>query len=123
MTSIAHLYARPAAADATENTPDQADLNRESLTFFLSTGDDISERLQQATACAFWQEAVRLGLKLGEMAAKWDDTGVGEAAHKFAHAAYHGGSIHDLRNGAQMVVFEYERLRLTLAAQYPELVA
>jgi hypothetical protein len=45
------------------------------------------------------------------------------AARGFAKAAREGAGAHDLRNEAQLIVGEHERVRLALANLYPDLVA
>ena len=45
------------------------------------------------------------------------------AARGFAAAARQGASAHTLRNEAQKIVCEHERVRLALANLYPDLVA
>jgi hypothetical protein len=45
------------------------------------------------------------------------------AARGFAQAARDGADPHDLRNTAQLIVWEHERVRRSLANLYPDLVA
>lgn len=93
------------------------------LTLYLETSDALCERLQEAMACAFWQEAVRVALKIGQEADALGFHCVTRAARRLADGTYHADSAHHLRNDAQLVVFEYERFRLALGFRYPNLVA
>jgi hypothetical protein len=93
------------------------------LALYLENSDALCERLQEAMACAFWQEAVRVALKIGEEADAFGFHPIAAAARKLADATYHADSAHHLRNDGQMVVFEYERFRLALEQRFPNLVA
>ncbi len=96
---------------------------KSALNIYLATSDELCDALQEAAACAHWQEAARLALKIGVAASNMGFEPVAHAARSFADAAYAHTTAHGLRNGAQMVVFEYERLRLALESAFPELVA
>ena len=93
------------------------------LGLYCENCDDLCQRLQEAAACAHWQEAVRLGLAIGHEADSLGFHRVARVARALADETYHAGSGDRLRNDAQMVVFEYERFRLALMAQFPKLVA
>ncbi len=90
---------------------------------FVARCDALSEAVQEAAADAHWQETARLTLQLGEAAQELGLEPIAAAARAFANAAYDQTSPHRLRNSAQTVVFEYERMRLALMAKYPEFVA
>lgn len=107
--------------DALETT--FGDALKSALNIYLATSDELCDGLQEAAACAHWQEAVRLALKIGEAADRMGFAPVMLAARAFADTAYDHATAHGMRNGAQMVVFEYERLRLALESRFPELVA
>ncbi len=93
------------------------------LSLYLENSDAFCERLQQAAACAHWQEAVRVALAIGHEADALGFHRVATSARTFADATYHTASPHALRDDAQMVVLEYERFRLALAARFPSLVS
>jgi hypothetical protein len=93
------------------------------LTLYLENSDALCQRLQDAAACAYWQEAVRVALRIGREADELAFHRVATAARGFADAAYHADDAHSLRNGAQNVVFEYERFRLALEMRFSDLVA
>lgn len=89
---------------------------------YIKNSDGLCTRLQLAAECAYWQEAVRTALKIGREADALGFRRVAKAARQFADDTYHSDSPHKLRNGAQAVVFEYERFRLALEAHFPGLV-
>jgi len=89
------------------------------LALYLENSDALCQRLQDAAACAYWQEAVRAALQIGHEADALGLHRVATAARGFADATYHADDAHALRNGAQTVVFEYERFRLALAMHFP----
>lgn len=93
------------------------------LARYLETSDTLCQRFQDAVECAFWQEAVRVALKIGEEADTLGFHRLATAARRLADATYHADSAPVLRNNAQLVVFEYGRFRLALAARYPEFIA
>jgi hypothetical protein len=93
------------------------------LTRYIETSDRISEALQDISACAHWQEAARLALQIGSAAADMGFRPITKAARAFADDAYKHTSSSELRNDAQTVVFEYERMRMALERRFPELVA
>lgn len=99
------------------------DTLKDLLADYVTTSDALCEALQVAAGCAHWQEAARLALKIGAAAADMGFRPITIAARNFADATYQNTSAHGMRNGAQMVVFEYERLRLALGSRFPDFVA
>ncbi len=99
------------------------DTLKDLLNDYVATSDALCEALQTAAGCAHWQEAARLAIKIGAAAADMGFRPITAAARAFADATYQNTTAHGLRNGAQMVVFEYERLRLALESRFPEFVA
>jgi len=97
------------------------------LALYLETSNALSERLQDAMACAYWQEAVRVAIQIGDKADALGFHPVAQAAHAFAYAAYHDADDddrpHRLRSDAQMVVLEYERFRLALEMRFRDHIA
>ena len=93
------------------------------LALYLENSDQLCQRLQDCAACAYWQEAVRVALKIGEEADALGFHRVARAARALADSTYHADNAHALRNDAQMVVLEYERFRLALEMRFPNLVA
>jgi hypothetical protein len=99
------------------------DTVRDVLELYFLNSDSLCERLQGAASCAYWQEAVRTALRIGHEAEALGFHRIAKAARGFADATYHADSPLALRNGAQAVVFEYERLRLALEARFGVAVA
>ena len=93
------------------------------LNDYFAVSDELCEELQDAAACAHWLEAARLASQIRIAAAELGFNTIAYAARVFADAAHTNASAHGLRNSAQTVVFEYERMRLALMARFPELVA
>ncbi|GAA0586358.1 hypothetical protein [Rhizomicrobium electricum] len=116
----------PGAADDAVFTRLEADFGDELkavLALYLENSDALCQRLEEAMTCAYWQEAVRAALEIGREAEGLGFRRVAAAARKLADAAYRADSAEALRNDAQMVMLEYERFRLALAARFPNLVA
>jgi len=129
MTSTAPLAAEPDAPGASDHAV-FAQLEtafggalKDVLARYLAISDGLCQRLQDASGCAHWQEAVRVALQIGHEADELGFHRVAQAARGFADAAYHADDAHSLRNGAQTVVFEYERFRLALEMRFPDQVA
>jgi hypothetical protein len=116
----------PGAADDAVFARLEADF-RDELTAvlgrYLETSDVLCERLGNAMNCAYWQEAVRAALEIGQEADKLGFHRVATAARKLADATYSAEDAEGLRNEAQMVMLEYERFRLALMARYPDFMA
>jgi len=93
------------------------------LRTYIDQGERHCQALQEATACTHWQEAVRRGLKIAELASDLDFRAVVEAARGLSDAVYEAHTGHARRNAAQMVVLEFERSTLLLASRYPGLAA
>ncbi len=89
------------------------------LTLYLENSDQLCQRLQDCAACAYWQEAVRVALKIGEEADALGFHRVAKAARTLADSTYHADSAHSLRSDAQIVVLEYERFRVALETRFP----
>lgn len=93
------------------------------LDSFVGISDPLSERLEDCIACAFWQEAVRLALKIGQQAELLGFAHIEAAARTFAYSAYHADSKDNLRHDGTMVLVEYRRIRLALMARYRDFLA
>ncbi len=88
---------------------------------YIDQGERHSEALQDAAACAHWQEAVRRAHKIAALASDLDFRAVVDAVRAFAEAVYEDNTAHARRNAAQMVVLEFERSTLLLENRYPGL--
>jgi hypothetical protein len=93
------------------------------LNFYLENSDALNERLEEAMACAYWQEAVRVALKLGQEADAMGFHRIAAVARALADATYHADNGSALRNEAQLVMLEYGRFRLALMARFSNLLA
>lgn len=90
---------------------------------YLALGGGAAQKLQEAAACAHWQEAVRQAKIIAALAHDLDFRGLMEAVGAFAAGVYDSkASAHSRRNGAQMVVMEFERSQLLIQTRYPGLV-
>ncbi len=93
------------------------------LNDYFSHTDELCELLQDAAACAHWMEAARLAAQIRIGAEALGFSPIIYAAHVFADTAHNNASAHGLRNAAQTVVFEYERMRLAVMARFPDAIA
>jgi hypothetical protein len=98
------------------------DLLREVLTTGFARVDELCEQLQGATRRGDWPKAADIALDIADKIANMGFRTVTCAARSFAAATEENIDPHVLRNGAQMVVFEHERLRLGIELQFPELL-
>jgi len=94
----------------------------EVLRAHLSGVDELCEQLQAAGRRGDWREAAAVARQIVAKTAVLGFRAVTNAAKSFAAAADEKLEAHMLRNGAQMVVFEHERLRLAIALQHPDLL-
>ena len=92
------------------------------LQMHFARADELCEELQAASRRSEWHRAAGLALQLAAKTAGLGFHAVTSAARSFALAAQDDVDAHTLRNGAQLVVFEHERLRLAIIIEYPELL-
>lgn len=95
----------------------------EILKSYIDSAEKLCAALGEASDDANWQEAVRLAQDIAGSAGGLGLTAMTAAARGFAQAARDGADPHDLRNTAQLIVWEHERVRRSLANLYPDLVA
>jgi len=95
----------------------------EILKSYIDSAEQLCRALGEASDDANWQEAVRLAQDIAGSAGGLGLTAMTAAARGFAQAARDGADPHDLRNTAQLIVWEHERVRRSLANLYPDLVA
>jgi hypothetical protein len=131
MTSTSAV-AIPAESDAPGAADDDVFLALESahgdalkpmLAACLKDVDVWCERLRDAIECAYWQEAVRVALRIGHETERLGFLRPAVTARRLADATYHADHAALLRAEAQLVVFECGRFRLAIAARYPEFIA
>ena len=94
----------------------------ELLRTHLSAVDALCEQLQAVSRREEWPTAADITRQIAAKTGVLGFRAVTNAAKSFAAAADEKLEAHLLRNGAQMVVFEHERLRLAIELQYPELL-
>lgn len=99
-----------------------AEILSELLGTHLSSVDALCEQLQAAARHEDWAGAGEIARQIAAKTGVLGFRGVTNAARSFAVAAEEKIDAHVLRNGAQMVVFEHERLRLAIELQYPDLL-
>jgi hypothetical protein len=92
------------------------------LQMHFARADELCEELQAARRRSEWHKAGGLALQLAAKTAGLGFHAVTNAARSFALATQDDVDAHTLRNGAQLVVFEHERLRLAIIIEYPELL-
>jgi len=112
----------PAAFAALEKSFGTATL-LEILRSYIASAEQLCLALGEASNHANWEEAVRLAQDIAGSAGGLGLTAMTAAARGFAQAARDGADPHDLRNTAQLIVREHERVRRSLANLYPDLVA
>jgi signal transduction histidine kinase/HPt (histidine-containing phosphotransfer) domain-containing protein len=95
----------------------------EILKSYIDSAEQLCAALGEASDDANWQEAVRLAQDIAGSAGGLGLTAMTAAARGFAQAARDGADPHDLRNTAQLIVWEHERVRRSLSNLYPDLVA
>jgi signal transduction histidine kinase/HPt (histidine-containing phosphotransfer) domain-containing protein len=95
----------------------------EILKSYIDTAEQLCGALSIASDDANWQQAARLAQDIAGSASGLGLLAMTAAARGFASAARQGASPHALRNDAQMIVLEHERVRKALANLYPDLVA
>lgn len=112
----------PAAFAALEKSFGTATL-LEILRSYIVSAEQLCQALGEASDNANWNEAVRLAQDIAGSAGGLGLTAMTAAARGFAQAARDGADPRDLRNTAQLIVREHERVRRSLANLYPELAA
>jgi len=98
------------------------DVLQELLNAGFANVDQRCEELQAASRQSNWPKAADIALDIADKIANLGFRSVAGAARSFAAATCENVDPHMLRNGAQMVVFEFERLRLGIGLQMPELL-
>ena len=95
----------------------------EILKSYIVSAEQLCKALGEASRESNWDEAVRLAQDIAGSAGGLGLTAMTAAARGFAQAAREGASPHELRNTAQLIVWEQERVRRSLTNLYPELAA
>jgi signal transduction histidine kinase/HPt (histidine-containing phosphotransfer) domain-containing protein len=93
------------------------------LRSYIESAEKLCRALGEASHRDDWPEAARLAQDLAGSAGGLGLLAITAAARGFAQAARDGADPHDLRNTAQLIVWEHERVRRSLVHLYPELAA
>jgi hypothetical protein len=96
---------------------------KDAIKSYLATFDALNVRLEAALGSKSWQEAEHLARMIAGMSCEMGFLALSAAANGLMDAAQGEANPHQLRNEAQMVIIEHERLCLELAGVCPELVA
>ena len=116
MNSLAFLDIDDAAACG-------CDIPFDLVKVYLARANRHATALQAASTDARWADAAQLARALADNAAGLGFLVLEKTARAFAAIAERGGNAHGLRNEAQLLVLEHERLQLALQYLYPDLVA
>ena len=95
----------------------------EILKSYIETTEQLCAALSAASSDENWQQAARLAQDIAGSASGLGLLAMTAAARGFANAAREGASPHALRNDAQTIVVEHDRVRQVLENLYPDLVA
>jgi hypothetical protein len=94
------------------------------LRAYIREGEAASLKLQEASGCAHWREAVRQAMLLHSRAHDLDFRAVTAAMRAFADCAFNAkATSHERRNAAQLAVLEFERSQILIESRYPGLMA
>jgi signal transduction histidine kinase/HPt (histidine-containing phosphotransfer) domain-containing protein len=92
----------------------------EILQCYIVTAEQLTSALAQACGEEKWDDAARLAQDIVGAAGGLGLSAITQAARNFTRAARNGGTRHELRNAAQMVVGEHIRARQALTQLYPD---
>lgn len=92
----------------------------EILQCYIVTAEQLTNALAQACGEEKWDDAARLAQDIVGAAGGLGLSAITQAARNFTRAARNGGTRHELRNAAQMVVGEHIRVRQALIKLYPD---
>jgi len=95
----------------------------EILKSYIETAEKLCGALGVASANKDWEQAERIAQDIAGSASGLGLIAMTAAARGFAASARQGANAHVLRNDAQLIVWEHERVRQALANLYPDLAA
>jgi signal transduction histidine kinase/HPt (histidine-containing phosphotransfer) domain-containing protein len=95
----------------------------EILQSYIKTAEDLCEKLAQSSQDEDWEDAARIAQDIAGAAGGLGLAALTAAARGFTHKARDSHNAHELRNAAQTIVGEHERVRKALANLYPDLAA
>ena len=112
----------PAAFAALEKSFGAATL-LDILKSYIDSAERLCRALGEASNGANWREATRLAQDIAGSASGLGLTAMSTAARGFAQTVREGASPDELRNTAQLILWEHQRVRRSLANLYPDLAA
>ncbi len=95
----------------------------EILKSYIESAEQLCRSLSQASDEMNWPEASRLAQDIAGSAGGLGLAAMTAAARGFSQQAREGAPVQDLRETAQTIVWEHERVRRALANLYPDLAA
>ncbi len=95
----------------------------EILKSYIETAETLCAALDAASEDANWEQAGRLAQDIAGSAGGLGLSAMTARARGFAAAAREGASASALRNEAQSILREHQRVRQALTNLYPDLVA
>jgi HPt (histidine-containing phosphotransfer) domain-containing protein len=95
----------------------------EILQSYIKTAEELCEKLAESSQEEDWDDAARIAQDIAGAAGGLGLAALTAAARGFTHKARDHEDAHALRNAAQTVVGEHERVRKALANLYPDLAA
>jgi signal transduction histidine kinase/HPt (histidine-containing phosphotransfer) domain-containing protein len=95
----------------------------EILQSYIKTSEDLCNRFAESTQEEKWDDAARIAQDIAGAAGGLGLAALTAAARGFTHKAREHEGAHQLRNAAQSIVGEHERVRKALANLYPDLAA
>ncbi len=95
----------------------------EILQSYIKTAEDLCDRLAKSSQEEDWDDAARIAQDIAGAAGGLGLAALTAAARGFTHKAREHEDAHELRNAAQIIVGEHERVRKALANLYPDLAA
>jgi signal transduction histidine kinase/HPt (histidine-containing phosphotransfer) domain-containing protein len=95
----------------------------EILQSYIKTAEELCDKLAASSLEEDWEDAARIAQDIAGAAGGLGLAALTAAARGFTHKARDNKDAHELRNAAQMIVGEHERVRKALANLYPDLAA
>jgi signal transduction histidine kinase/HPt (histidine-containing phosphotransfer) domain-containing protein len=95
----------------------------EILQSYVKTAEELCNKLAQSSQDENWEEAARIAQDIAGAAGGLGLAALTAAARGFTHKARDQKDAHELRNAAQLIVGEHERVRKALANLYSDLAA
>ena len=95
----------------------------EILQSYVKTAEELSGRLEQASAAGSWEDAVRIAQDIAGAAGGLGLSALTTAARSFTQKVREGESAEGLQRAVESIVSEHTRVRRALSNLYPDLAA